>query len=831
MRETIDFGIDLGTTNSTIAVADGDDVVVVKNNDGWDYTPSAVWMAEPGVVHVGNQARNQVFDNPDNAHGEFKLEMGDARAVRTFQKAGVSLTPPQLSAEVLKSLRENVVNQRDEPPPDAAVITVPAAFTLNQCSATVEAAKLAGLTAGCPLLQEPNAAAFAYGLNDTSERAYWLVFDLGGGTFDAAVITKRDGLMQVLHHSGDSYLGGKLIDWAVVERLLAPAVARELGLGLSEFTRGNDAWRRNFAKLKGAAEAAKIALSRAESVTMTLEMLDAERRTHDIDYTLRRGELERLAEPFYVRAISHCRRALADGDLRPGDIDRLLLVGSATLAPGLRALLADDTHGLGIPIDHSHDPSVAVARGAALFAATFRREVPRRVAKPGEFVVDLVYDPVVSTPTPTVAGTIRGAAAVNWSGYTVRIENRQGKPPFTSPRIPVADDGTFTASLVVDTGATARFTVTLTDATGTPQRLSPTSFTITHRDVELPGMVLAHSLGVGTVDNTYTRMVHKNTPLPATTRTPFEITSALNRATADAVVRIPILEGDRDRADRNRAVGVLEIRPKDVRIDLPAGTEVEVTIDIEDFPYVEVVAEVPMVDAQFEATLDLSQVTAPDAATLDAELRNAESRLRDLRARSRDRGSTTARQRLDQLEAEGTLDSARDQVRAAPTDTGAAATGEQRLRDLHADLDAVEDELRLPELLEELDKQVTTCAELVDEYGNAEDRVELADLRDQVARATRGRDPVAVQKLLERGGDFASELILRSPDREYILFIFFRNNQDKLHPRNRVAALIREGEVAMGAGDRYALAAVNERLRRMLDRDDPDSVVWLRKGQ
>jgi molecular chaperone DnaK len=263
---------------------------------------------------------------------------------------------------VLKSLRANVLLRRQESP-DCAVITVPAAFTLDQNKATTDAAEMAGLGLACPLVPEPTAAAFAYGLNDSTDRGYWMVFDFGGGTFDAAVVSKRDGELRVLNHAGDPYLGGKLIDWALAERILAPAAARELGL--SEFRRGNPRWEVAFAGLKGAAEQLKIALS-LQSEALTLHELINERGNHEtIEFTLRRDELDSIAEPFYVRAINLCRDALATAALDVDDIDRLLLVGGTTLMPGLRERLADPQHGLGIELDFSVDPTTVVARGAA----------------------------------------------------------------------------------------------------------------------------------------------------------------------------------------------------------------------------------------------------------------------------------------------------------------------------------------------------------------------------------------------------------------------------------------------------------------------------------
>lgn len=819
MRDTIDFGIDLGTTNSAIAVADDDTVTVIKNNDGWDTTPSAVWMPKPDLVHVGRRARERVESDPENAAAEFKLEMGLADARTSFARAGVRLSPPQLSAEVLKSLRADAAHHTGTPP-DAAVITVPAAFTLNQNKATTDAALLAGFTTACPLVQEPTAAAFAYGFDDADERAYWMVFDFGGGTFDAAVVSKRDGDLRVLDHSGDPYLGGKLIDWALVERILAPAAARELGL--EEFRRDNPRWRYNFAKLKAAAEEAKILLSRMDQADLLVDLTGADGGTETFEYTLRRGELDATAEPFYERAINLCRRALKEAALGPADIDRLLLVGGVTLSPGLRERLADPRHGLGIELDVSLDPTTVVARGAAVFAATLRR--PRTQTRvEGEFAVDLAYEPIVTTTRPTVAGRVSGPAT-GWGGHSVTLSNPGGRPPFTTGRIPLSDTGHFVTEVDIDKGRTSRFRVELIDDRGAPLPLTPDTLSIKHGEVEFGGVRLAHSLGIQLADRAFAPMLRKGVTLPTSVREVFHTAAALRRSDADAVIRIPVLQGERSRGERNRVVGQLEIRPKDVTIDLPPGTEVEVTFEVDASSLVTVVADVPLVQTQFEGEINLSDVRIPDAEVLETLLAETERRLDTLRGTASSGGSSDVAGRLARIEAEGTVTTAREQVRAARVDVGAAATAEERLRELQAELDDVEDAALLPALAEELEGLLDEADRLVDVLGDPADRAELAGLRGRSREAIRARDIAAVRAQIDRAGRLLMELERRSPDWPVTLFQGLR---EMLEPSGGAQALIQEGERAIAAGDRPGLDGVNQRMIRMLPKGEQDKIIGL----
>ena len=207
-RTTIDFGIDLGTTNSAIAVLDGVTTSIIKNNDDADITPSAVQIKKSGTVYVGLKAK-KALENPlswNDAFIEFKRRMGSDYEYE-FPASGQRKRPEELSAEILKSLRGDVA-QRTGEDVRAAVITIPAMFEQAQCAATKKAGQLAGFEQTA-LLQEPVAASLAYGFQkEISEKSFWLVFDFGGGTFDAAVMKAEEGDIQVVNHGGDNFLGG-----------------------------------------------------------------------------------------------------------------------------------------------------------------------------------------------------------------------------------------------------------------------------------------------------------------------------------------------------------------------------------------------------------------------------------------------------------------------------------------------------------------------------------------------------------------------------------------------------------------------------------------------
>ena len=370
-RQTIDYGIDLGTTNSSVAVLVGTTAEVVPNRYGSSFTPSAVWFDKRGKLYVGQEAKARYIDDEENTGVEFKLRMGEPWK-KTFQRSGVALLPEEMSAEVLKSLRIDVQTNKGEDP-RAAVVTVPAAFELPQCEATRRAAELAGLTLS-PLLQEPVAAALAHGFQTASNKVFWLVYDFGGGTFDAAVIQVRDGVIQVVNHAGDNYLGGKNIDWDIVEKLLMPKLVSERPL--AGFSRQNPKWLSALAKLKGKAEEAKIQVSRTQRPTeIWIEDLCRDDRGETIDFTfeLQPAELQRITAPWVARSISLCKLALHDKGLSGRDIEKVIMVGGSSLFSWLQEELARK---LGARLDLSIDPMTVVARGAAVFAGTQRLDAP-----------------------------------------------------------------------------------------------------------------------------------------------------------------------------------------------------------------------------------------------------------------------------------------------------------------------------------------------------------------------------------------------------------------------------------------------------------------------
>ncbi|MGH6952235.1 MAG: Hsp70 family protein, partial [Vitreimonas sp.] len=527
---------------------------------------------------------------------------------------------------------------------------MPAAFELPQCEATRRAAQQAGL-ASSPLLQEPAAAALAYGFQSESEKVFWLVYDFGGGTFDAAVVQVRDGAITVINHAGDNQLGGKLIDWEIVERLLIPAARGQARL--TDFRRGNPKWASAIAKLKYHAEQAKIRVSRGEATEIVIDFLchNDGGAPVSFEYEMKRADVERLAEPYIFRSINICRRALAEKRLGAGVIEKALLVGGPTLMPYLRERLADPREGLGIPLEFGVDPMTVVARGAAIFAGTQRLEGVAPALSAGQYAVELEYSPVGEDPEPLVGGRARPAGAESLEGFTIEFVNAEARPPWRSGKIGLSPDGAFMTSLWAEKGRANHFLIELCDAAGVRRQSAPDRLSYTV-GVVFTAPPLTHSVGVALADNEMEWLLLKGTPLPARRRAELRTAVELRRGQAGHALRIPVMEGRNQRADRNQHIGSLEVAADNIERDLPVGSEVEVTIEIDQSRLVRARAYIPLLDEEFEKVIsyDGYRDQARDETKLAAEATAQKERLAQARERAASIGDEAARQSLRRID-------------------------------------------------------------------------------------------------------------------------------------------------------------------------------------
>ncbi|WJY68893.1 molecular chaperone DnaK [Corynebacterium auris] len=355
-------GIDLGTTNSVVSVLEGGDPVVIANAEGSRTTPSVVAFAKNGEVLVGQSAKNQAVTNVDRTIRSVKRHMGEDW---TVDIDGKNYTPQEISARTLMKLKRDAESYLGDEVTDA-VITVPAYFEDAQRQATKEAGQIAGLNV-LRIVNEPTAAALAYGLEKADTEQTILVFDLGGGTFDVSLLEIGDGVVEVLATAGDNELGGddwdqRIVDW------LADKFKAQNGIDL---TKDKMALQR----LREAAEKAKIELSSAQQASINLPYItvDAEKNPLFLDETLTRTEFQKITSDLLDRTKAPFHQVIKDAGLSVGDINQVVLVGGSTRMPAVTDLVKELTGGK--EPNKGVNPDEVVALGAALQAGVLRGDV------------------------------------------------------------------------------------------------------------------------------------------------------------------------------------------------------------------------------------------------------------------------------------------------------------------------------------------------------------------------------------------------------------------------------------------------------------------------
>ena len=353
------IGIDLGTTNSCVAVIEGGEPVVIANAEGARTTPSVVGFTKTGERLVGQVAKRQAITNPDRTISSIKRKMGTNEKVTIDGKA---YTPQEISAMILAKLKADAEAYLGEPVTEA-VITVPAYFNDSQRQATKDAGTIAGLNVK-RIINEPTAASLAYGVDKETDQKI-MVYDLGGGTFDVSIIEMGDGVTEVLATNGDTHLGGddfdqRIIDW------MADAFQTENGIDLRKDKMAAQ-------RLKEAAEKAKIELSSAMSTQINLPFITADATgPKHLDMTLSRAQFDALTADLVERTMTPVRKAMADAGLKASDLKKVLLVGGSTRIPAVQEAVKKE---MGMEPFKGINPDECVAVGAAIQGGVLQGDV------------------------------------------------------------------------------------------------------------------------------------------------------------------------------------------------------------------------------------------------------------------------------------------------------------------------------------------------------------------------------------------------------------------------------------------------------------------------
>lgn len=601
------FGIDLGTSNSAVAGISGGRVRIFKAPEGTDTMPSVVYRDRRGNQTVGVRAFDQAALAPDNAVDGFKRLMGTDTPLR-FASTGETVTPEQASAELLRTLVGYALVESGATSITGAVVTIPAAFNQVQSEATLAAACAAGMDR-VALLQEPVAAALASMAGARDRSGVFLVYDLGRGTFDAALVHAQEGEVTVLAHEGANMLGGRDLDRSIIDNVALPWLRRTFRLPDNIAVDPN--YRRLVRIARRSAEVAKIALSTRDETTLSAS--DEEVRLQDLngesiylDVPLRRAQLEALASEVIDRSTACCRDMLAHAGFRHDDVARIVLIGGPTKMPLLRQRVRDE---LGIEVEDIGrvDPMTAVAAGAAIYcegrdwsAAGSTAKATRRTESGGS-AIKVSYEFEARTASDRARLRVKqtgGAASAE-----VLVENARG---WSSGRPKLGEDVIIDLPLS-DSGANS-FRATVFGPNGVPVADAGREIVVEHLLASTAGVLATHTIAAKVLgdngQNTLDVMVPKGRVLPASGVVRYRMSEPL-RAGGAGVLRLELFQiADELVLDPalNLAVGAFQVRADDLPdgAALRRGDEVVVHWFMSEGQQIAAEVELPRLEQRFD---------------------------------------------------------------------------------------------------------------------------------------------------------------------------------------------------------------------------------------
>ncbi len=627
MKTTINFGIDLGTTNSAIAQFDNGKITVFKNPINWkDTLPSVVAFRKNRIV-VGEKAREFLQKDPQNVVGGFKRKMGTSDTY-PIAATGEKLSPIDLSAHILKELKNFVPDSQNIP---AAVITIPASFDTMQSNATKKAGYQAGFQQ-VVLLQEPIAASLTYA-NETREDLTdkkWLVYDLGGGTFDVALVTIEAEDMRVIDHEGNNYLGGTDIDKAIIEKIIIPYLERQGTFANleKELKSATGKYNQLYNLLLYKAEEAKILLTTAKEAEIEFETEDDTGTLLDIYFTISRIELNTIIDEFIQQTIDLMEQVLQKNKVKPKDLSFILMIGGSTYIPAVREKLQQHFQ---VKINCETDPTTAVAKGAAYYAGMKLLQLPateKNISvshQETDLDIKVAYSKVAKEEETAFIAEINGIIANRF----YRITRLDGG--YDSGLKPLA--ASITEYLPLVENVHNQFSFKVYDHQNNVLTTDVPTINITHGKFSIDGQPLPNDicLEVDAIEENTTFLepvFKKNDILPVKKTVIKEVSRFIGKGSTDELI-INVLEGGVDNLPAsNKTIGFIKIAGKDLERDLIKGSEVELTFEISESRDLIVQVYLTLTGQEFENVFSPSE-THVDLGEIYQELSNIEENLKD----------------------------------------------------------------------------------------------------------------------------------------------------------------------------------------------------------
>jgi len=818
MDNTINFGIDLGTTNSAIAKFVKGEVIIFTNPQdyGRSTLPSVVSYKKDKIT-VGSKAKEFLEKDPKSVVGIFKRKMGTAESFK-IKAINESRTPIELSAQVLKELK-TFVNTGETL--ESVVITIPASFDMIQSNATKEAGYQAGFKQ-VVLLQEPIAASLAYAnMKKTKDLGdgLWLVYDLGGGTFDVALIKIKDGEMKVIDHEGDNFLGGADFDNMIVEKLLIPKIKEQYSFENLEEEMKSASGKHNakYYVLLRRAEEAKILLSAKTSAEIVIDSFDDDEGNEvDMEITITRSEFNELIKFSIDETIDMIKTILTRNSLKAVDLQFTLMVGGSTYIPYVRQRVEEV---LQIPANCEIDPTTAVAVGAAYYAATKQKDITKddKPKKQSAISIRASYNKASKEKEELFAARITG----NVDGLFYKIVRQDGG--FDSGLKKLTER--INEDLPLVENAYNFFTLTIYDNQNN----------VVETDVEpiginsgfgISGQPLPEDICLEVDDYDHpgeTRLIlvfQRNTILPTKRQMTFPINKPLLKGNEQERIWINVYEGPQTSLpEANKLIGVIEITGRQVSRDIAKGSDLEITITMSESRDLTVAAYLNMADQEFkdvfnpkerETNINLLKEQVNDLSEkLDEEIEHATEK--------------------EDYETAGTLNKLKKEMQSVEEETEGLTTDdvtdkryqlEDKKRKIAQEIDAATKHKRLQKVKEHYQETKTECKKLLDETGNDHERKTFNDIVSQEEAFFSTNSPIKIQEKSDELHSIIHQINWRTPDFLTKVFNWLKAEHPKMNDQTQAKSLIDAGKFAVESQNWDRLKEINYDLIDLLRRED-----------
>ncbi len=817
MSKTINFGIDLGTTNSLIAKFNKGAVEVYKNPVGFKETlPSLVGFKNDRIL-VGDQAMAYLEREPKNVIGSFKRKMGTTESYK-IKSLDQSKTPIELSAFVLKELKTFIHTGET---PEAVVITIPASFDMVQSNATKEAGHQAGFKQ-VVLLQEPIAASLAYANKTTGNElnnSQWIVYDLGGGTFDVALVRIAEGELKVIDHEGDNFLGGADFDALIVERIILPALEKRgqfVDLP-SQLKSASGRLNKKWPVLLYAAENAKKVLSTKTAAEIEVDILDDSDTEINLVVNVTRSDFEAVIKEAVDSTAEMLRTILTRNSLQPGDLKFVLMVGGSTYIPLVRNRIQEL---LGIPVNTDIDPTNAIVIGAAYYAGNKPLELTEATNTPaplGQLKLKLSYNKASQEAEEMFSAKVDGDVA----DLSYRISRDDGGYDSGLKKL----SARITEDLPLQPDAYNSFALKILDQHNNVVALE--LIQIAQGKYSVAGQMLPEDLSLvkdnlQDGDTKLEQVFARNTILPAKKKLTVEVSKTLVHGTEDEI-RIMVVEGSStNHSASNKSVGVLLLSAKNLKRDLMRGTEIDLTFEVSESRAVTVHAYVNPSGPEF------SDVFTPkdrkvDAKALAEEIGLLEAKIEQEKAEALEHENyevvdvlTKLSGPVQELQGEAvllTLDDVTDNKYKL----------EDRKRRIAQELHQATSTKRIERLRAEYVEVRDSVSETVKESGNDLEKRQLQEIinHEHVFMATNSAQKMADHISQLHRLEF--QILMRSPD---FLIGWFQNlvaKRETFNDQVQAKNLIEAGKQHIQGEDFDRLLEVNRRLFSLLPQREQES--------